>query len=89
MSPCYSITFYDDVFLAVGSDGDVYSSTDGTAWDSVSVPTDRTLFCGTADGPGFTAVGMNGAIIQLDPPPPSPRGAGGDGGGCFIETAGQ
>jgi hypothetical protein len=90
MSPCYSITFYDDVFLAVGSDGDVYSSTDGAAWDSVSVPTNRALFCGTADGPGFTAVGMNGAIIQLDPPPPSPGGAeGGGGGGCFIATAGQ
>jgi photosystem II stability/assembly factor-like uncharacterized protein len=63
----YSITFYDDVFLAVGSYGDVYSSTDGSTWGSVSVPTDHTLFCGTADGPGFTAVGMNGTIIQLDP----------------------
>jgi hypothetical protein len=65
----YSVTFYDDVFLAVGSYGDVYSSTDGAAWDSVNVPTDNTLFCGTADGPGFTAVGMNGTIIQLDAQP--------------------
>jgi hypothetical protein len=84
---CYSIAFYDDVFLAVGSSGMVYSSTDGTAWSSVNVPTDKTLFCGTADGPGFTAVGMNGAIIQLDPPPVPPKGADGDGGGCFIATA--
>ncbi len=63
----YSITFYDDVFLAVGSRGNVYSSIDGSTWDPVSVPTDHTLFCGTADGPGFTVVGMNGTIIQLDP----------------------
>jgi len=30
---------------------------------------------------------MNGAIIQLDPPPVPPKGADGDGGGCFIATA--
>lgn len=82
---CYSIAFYDDVFLAVGSSGRVYSSTDGTAWNAVSVPTGSTLFCGTADGPGFTAVGMNGAIIQLDPPPAAPKDT--NGGGCFIATA--
>jgi hypothetical protein len=84
---CYSIAFYDDVFLALGSSGAVYSSTDGTTWSSVSVPANSTLFCGTEDGPGFTAVGLYGAIIQLDPPPPAPKGVVSDGGGCFIATA--
>jgi photosystem II stability/assembly factor-like uncharacterized protein len=79
---CYSIVFYDGVFLAVGSSGLVYSSSDGTAWSSVNVPDTSTLFCATTDGPGVTVVGLNGAIIQLEPPPPGSSG----GGGCFISS---
>ena len=82
---CYSIVFYDDVFLAIGSHGMVYSSSDGTAWSSVNVPDASALFCGIADGPGVTVVGLNGAIIQLDPPPTASLSTG--GGGCFIATA--
>jgi hypothetical protein len=87
---CYSIVFYDDVFLAIGSNGYVYSSSDGTAWSSVNVPAASTFFCGIADGPGVTVVGLDGAIIQLEPPESasmSPSGGGGGGGGgCFINS---
>ena len=87
LMPCYSMVFYDDVFLAIGSSGRIYSSSDGTAWSSVDIPATSSLFCGTTDGPGATVVGLNGAIIQLEPPSStSPSGVGGDGGGggCFI-----
>ena len=83
---CYSIVFYDDVFLAIGSSGSIYSSSDGTAWSSVGVPDASTFFCGTADGPGVTVVGLNGAIIQLEPPTSTISAGGGGGGGCFIST---
>ena len=84
---CYSIVFYDDVFLAIGSNGWVYSSSDGTAWSSVNTPATNTLFCGIADGPGVTMVGLNGAVIQLDPPPGLGGGGGGSSsGGCFISA---
>jgi photosystem II stability/assembly factor-like uncharacterized protein len=82
---CYSIVFYDDVFLAIGSHGFVYSSSDGTVWSPVNVPAASTLFCGTTDGPGVTMVGLNGAIIQLEPPP-GLGGGGSSSGGCFISS---
>jgi photosystem II stability/assembly factor-like uncharacterized protein len=83
---CYSIVFYDDVFLAIGSHGRVYSSSDGTAWSSVNVPNASTFFCGIADGPGVTVVGLNGAIIQLEPPPGLGGGGDSSSGGCFISS---
>ena len=83
---CYSIIFYDDVFLAIGSHGWVYSSSDGTAWSPVTVPATSTLFCGTADGPGVTVVGLNGAVIQLEPTTGLGGGGGSSGGVCFINT---
>jgi len=86
LQTCYRIVFYDDVFLAIGSNGYVYSSSDGTAWSAVNVPAASTLFCGIADGPGVTVVGLNGAIIQLEPPPGLGGGGGSSSGGCFISS---
>ncbi len=85
---CYNIVFYDDVFLATGSQGWVYSSSDGTVWSPVNnAPATSTLFCGTVDGPGVMMVGLNGAIIQLELPPGSGGGGRSSGGGCFISTS--
>ena len=81
----YRIVYYDDVFLVMGSYGDVYSSTDGTVWTEVDTPASDALFCGTADGSGVTLAGSDGTIIQLDPP--SATDPSGGGGGCFIQSA--
>jgi photosystem II stability/assembly factor-like uncharacterized protein len=64
-SGLYAVTFGNNTFVAVGTEGNIVRSTDnGTTWDNATSPTDEDFWGVTLGNNTFVAVGTNGTIVR-------------------------
>lgn len=69
----YTVRFYNGLFLAMGQTyGYIYTSVEGTSWNSIKTPSNTSLFTACIRGPSVIVAGYEGTIVGHLKPHPIP-----------------